>query len=158
MPLAWFRNVEVRHAADRTIVTYRLDEMDRMGEDAPRKDDRITAQIRYTFRPGRIERQDEYQFAAGLAGAVEMEFASFSEGPAAAGPSAVTFGRGEVRSFAATGFDNCRGAPVAGPPYQAPSGPLHSRVVCRSADRPLGNSLSLNWVITYGPKLATQVD
>jgi len=158
MPLAWFKDIEVRHEPGRTTVTYRLDEMDGMGEEAPHKDGRIRARTRYVFTPGRIERQDEYSFAPELAGAVEMEFASFSRSPADAGASAVTFGQGEVRSFAASGFDGCRGEPVAAAPYQAPSGPLHSRVVCRSAQRPLGSSLSLNWVITYDAKAATQAD
>jgi hypothetical protein len=158
MPLAWFKDVQVRHDPGRTTVTYRLDEMDGMGGEAPRKDDRIRVQTRYVFTPGRIERYDEYSFAAGLAGAIDLEFASFSRDPAAEGSNAVTFGQGEVRSFAASGFDGCRGEPVAAAPYQAPSGPLHSRVTCRSAERPLGSALSLKWVITYDKKAATQAD
>ena len=149
MPLAWFRDVKLVRKGRRTILTYRLDAMDRMGGRDSVADKRITVETRYEFTPGRITRTDRYSAASPLEiGGIDMEFASFSGLPVMAGAN-VRFGEGEVTSFSAQGFDRCEARPVSNAPYQAPSGPFATRVACRSKGLQLSGSLSLGWTITY---------
>ncbi|MBC9032850.1 hypothetical protein IAG41_10645 [Sphingomonas sp. JC676] len=148
MPLAWFRDVKLIRASKGTILTYRLDAMDRMGGKDSLADKRITVETRYEFTPGRIVRTDRYSAAKPLEiRAIDMEFASFSGLPTVKG-SDIRFGEGEVTGFSTQGL-LCAPQPVTGAPYQAPSGPFATRVACHRGALRLDEPLSLGWTLTY---------
>ncbi|MET0307259.1 MAG: hypothetical protein ABW023_01010 [Sphingomonas sp.] len=148
MPLAWFRDVKLLRQGNRTILTYRLDAMDRMGGKDAAADKRITVETRYEFAPGSITRTDRYSAATPLdIRAIDLEFASFSGLPQVRG-AAVRFGEGEVTGFSAQGFAQCDAQPAAAP-YQAPSGPFATRVACHIGASTLGKPLTLGWTLRY---------
>lgn len=130
-PLAWFQSAEVVDTGDRTLVTYRQDTWDRMGQIAPVPDTRANSRTTYELMPGSIRRTDEIRMAATDAGGViNLEFPTYSIASRLDG-GRVIFGAGEVESFEATGLD-CSVAEVArdDATYQTPVGPFRSLVVC----------------------------
>lgn len=149
MPLAWFKDVRVVRNGDRTIVTYTMDALDRMGTDNAVRDDRITVQTRYEFAPGRISRTDSYRARKPLkVKSIDMEFATFSGQPVTAGRNSFTFGSGDVTSFSASGVGPCSTAAV-GAPYQAPNGPMTSRIACQRREVSLDRPISIGWTLDY---------
>jgi hypothetical protein len=150
MPLAWFRDVKMVRQGTRTILTYSMDAMDRMGGKDAVADKRITVETRYEFSPGSITRTDVYRATVpvNLSG-ITLEFGSFSGGPRRTGPAAYGFGAGEVTAFSARGFTGCTAAPAGGTPYQAPSGPMATRIACSTGKLRLAQPLTLGWSIQY---------
>lgn len=149
MPLAWFRNVEVELDGLRTIVTFEQSEWDRMGEVAPRRDDRLSVRTRYVLEPGVISRSDTIQAAAGVEiRHIDLDFASFSQAPALTSEG-VLFGAGEVRSFVATGL-SC----IPGPPdplhHATPTGPFNTYVECDAGAG--GPVREIGWRIEMRPR------
>jgi hypothetical protein len=150
MPLAWFRGVTWQRAGSRTIVSWRQDAMDRMGENAPVADKRITVTTRYEFAPGRITRTDTYRAAEPVdLGEVTMEFASFSGDARSVSPGTVAFGAGEVTGFSTSGYDGCTVGAATGKEYRAPTGAFASLVRCRIGAKRLAAPLTLSWTLQY---------
>ena len=152
MPLAWFKDVRVTRRGAITEVRWRQEALDLVGERDARADPRVSIETRYTFAPGRITRADRVVAAPGTRIAkVDVEFASFSRGAVPAGPSAVSFGQGEVRDFAAKGYGPCRAAPAADPVYRAPTGPFAT--VLRCSETAFGQGpVHLGWTLSYKPR------
>ncbi len=150
MPLAWFRDVKMVRQGNRTILTYRLDAMDRMGGKDAVADKRITVETRYELAPGRVTRTDVYHAARSidLAG-ITIEFASFSGVPKEQGAAAVRFGEGEVTGFSAQGFARCTAGPATGDVYRAPTGAFASLTSCKLGPTRLDRPLTLGWTLTY---------
>lgn len=152
MPLAFFRDIKVARAGRRTTVTYRQDEMDRTGKDAPVADDRIAVDTTYVFEPGRITRTDTFtpKVAVAVRGA-DLEFGTFSGAPHAVGLT-TRFSEGAVRSFKATGLDDCRTRDVvADKDYHTPVGALTTAVTCHRGAFSLTKPWSLSWSLDYAP-------
>lgn len=149
-PLAYFRDVKVTARGDTTVVSWRQDEVDRLGANAPTKDARLSVTTTYVFSPGRMTRTDVYTPKGRLAlKQTAMEFASYSGVPARSGQRFI-YGDGPVRSFQATGLGDCQAAPVAGDPaYETPTGPFQSRVRCVSGPRVLDAPFTVSWTLTY---------
>jgi hypothetical protein len=150
MPLAYFRDVKVEQAGKRTTITYRQSEMDRMGDDAPAPDDRITLKTTYTYEPGLITRTDVYTPARTLAvKGIDLAFGSFSSNPTTSGLT-TRFANGAVQEFSVKGLDRCESAPSAGDKhYQAPEGPMASKVTCSRAAFDFERPLTLSWRLRY---------
>ena len=150
MPLAWFRDVKVTHVGATTILTYRQDLADRMGGKDAAKDSRLTFETRYEFAPGHISRVDRLIPTAPLKiKSIEMQFAGFSSGAKLGGSERVDYAAGEVSGFKADGFDSCSVENGPGAPYQAPSGPMASRVTCTKAGSTMTSPTSLGWTVSY---------
>jgi hypothetical protein len=150
MPLAWFRDVTMRKEGDATIITYRMDAMDRMGGEDAVADPRLTVTTRYTFSPGRIVRSDEYSASKPIdIASIDMEFAGFSQEPAPAGPAAFVFKQGSAASFAAEGFAACSTQQNPGAPYAAPDRAMAVKIACRAGTMTLDRPLKLGWTLTY---------
>jgi len=149
MPLAWFKDVRVVRSGATTIVSWRQDALDRMGGDDAVADKRLAIVTRYVLAPGRITRSDTLTAAPGVAiKRIDLEFATFSEGAAQAGPGGIVFGQGQVTRFAATGLGDCRAGP-GGDVYRAPTGAFRAVVRCgRSLSAPV-RTLRLGWAIDY---------
>lgn len=148
MPLAWFTNVEVEVEGPRTIITFEQSEWDRMGEVAPRRDDRLSIRTRYVLEPGAISRRDTIEADAGVEiRHIDLDFASFSEAPERTA-GGITFGTGEVRSFAATGL-SCTAGPADPVHHVAPTAPFRTYVECDTGTgRPLRE---IGWRIEMRP-------
>jgi hypothetical protein len=150
MPLAWFRDVRMVRKGNRTVISWRLDAMDRLGGKDAVQDKRVTVTTRYEFGPGSITRTDTYSapVPVDVAG-ITMEFAGFSGLPKTEGATAVRFGSGEVTSFAAHGFESCTTGPATGAEYRAPTGGFTTRTACRAGKLRLDRPLTLGWTLTY---------
>lgn len=150
MPLAFFKDVRVTRRGTTTEVSWRQDALDLMGKDDARADRRASIETRYTFAPGRITRGDHLRLAPGVRAAkIELEFASFSAAPAVRA-GRVSYGSGEVRGFAATGYDGCKAGRPGKPEYRAPTGAFSSVVRCeRSTPVAQGGVIALTWELSY---------
>jgi len=150
MPLAFFKNVRVARRGAVTEVSWRQDALDLMGKDDARPDRRASIETSYTLAPGRITRRDRLRLGPGVRAAkVELEFASFSGEPSVRGGQ-VRFGNGEVRGFAATGYDGCAAKKAEKPEYRAPTGAFVSLVHCtRSLLAAQAGVIALTWKLSY---------
>ncbi|MEH6664041.1 MAG: hypothetical protein V7678_04265 [Brevundimonas sp.] len=148
MPLAWFEDVNVQTNGDRTIVTYRLAAADRMGSDAPVRDERMSFETRYVLEPGRITRTDRY-IPSGPLGpvTVDLVFPAYQT-PASSDRSGAVFTSGAVQRFSVEGLD-CRTRPAAGDPvFETPVGPYRSVTTC-SAE---GRVSHTTWRLDFTPR------
>jgi hypothetical protein len=152
MPLAYFQDAKVSEQGARTTVTYRVAQMDRLGEKAPQPDPRLTATTRYEFEPGRITRIDTYAPTADLAvRGISLELASFAPTPARTGKGFRFGGRDGLQTFEAQGFERCDARPTGGDvKYRTPAGALESVVTCRIGATTLKTPITLRWTLTYG--------
>lgn len=150
MPLAWFRDVKMVRQGDRTILTYRMDAMDRMGSNDAVADPRITVETRYEFAPGTITRSDTYRAGkpVDLSG-IALEFASFSTRPTTVSAGDFRFASGEVTGFSVRGLSGCVSGPASGKAYQAPSGAMATKIACKSAAMRLEKPLTIGWSLHY---------
>jgi hypothetical protein len=153
MPLAYFRDVKVQQAGARTIITYRQSEMDRMGDREPAPDDRISLETTYTYERGSITRTDVYTPARKLeVKGIELAFGSFSSSPTTNGLT-TRFANGAVEEFSVKGLDRCESAAAAGDKrYQAPNGPMSSKVTCTRGAFDFERPLALSWRLRYRPE------
>ena len=150
MPLAWFKDVKVTRRGTVTDVRWRQDALDLMGSNNAVRDGRVTIATRYVLAPGTITRSDTV-LASGPTqiARVDLAFATFSDHAAPIGPSAVTFGHGDVSAFATHGFGGCTAAPVADDEYQAPTGAFRSVVRCTRVTIPRDAPMTLTWKLSY---------
>lgn len=150
MPLAWFKDVRVTRRGAVTQVRWRQDALDLMGGSDAHPDRRARIETSYTLAPGRITRSDRLRLAPGVRIArIDLEFASFSGAPVVRAGK-VRFGSGEVRGFAATGYDGCKAEKPEQPEYRAPAGAFAAVVRCvRSAPAAHGASMALTWELSY---------
>ncbi|GAA0200735.1 hypothetical protein GCM10009081_14860 [Brevundimonas nasdae] len=145
-PLSWFTNVKVEVAGQTTRLTYSLPAMDRMGQAAPVRDDRVSARTVYELSPGRITRRDEITARRGVAiQKVDLELGTFSSGAQSA-DQGVVFALGDVAAFQGQGL-SCEPAAVNGGVYRTPVGPLRTVVRCQ-ADNP-GRSWTGGWSVQF---------
>ena len=152
MPLAYFREAAVKRAGRRVEVTYRQDELDRMGGEAPVADTRIAVRTTYVFEPGTITRTDVYTPREPVAiQRIAMAFGSFSTGASTAGLK-TSFAQGRVTAFQVEGLDACKSDSAIGDrAYQTPTGPMASKVRCTREPFTLSQPVTISWRIRYAP-------
>lgn len=150
MPLAFFKDLRVTRRGAVTEVSWRQDALDRMGGNDARPDRRASIETRYTLAPGRITRSDRLRLAPGVRAAkIDLEFASFSGAPSMRA-GRVAFGTGEVRGFAASGYDGCTAGKAEKLEYRTPTGAFASIVLCtRSAPIARDGVIPLTWELSY---------
>lgn len=127
--------------------------MDRMGDDEPVPDDRISVKTTYAFERGDIKRTDVYTPSRKFAmKGITMSFGSFSSEPATNGLT-TKFPRGDLEEFSVSGMDKCESAPAAGDVrYLSTTGPMASKVVCSRGAFELSRPITLSWRIRYQPQ------
>ncbi|WP_207221217.1 hypothetical protein [Pseudoduganella lutea] len=132
------------------VVTYRQDELTRLGKNLPQKDGRIRVETEYALQSGAITRTDRYIPTAPLdVSQVSLEFASFSTGATVDG-NTVRFKNGAVRAFEVSSLASCAVQPAGdNPAYRAPYGSMHSVVRCSSGAFSLREPLVVSWTIRY---------
>ena len=151
MALAYFQGAKVVGKGATTTVRWSQSELDRVGQNAPIADNRVTVTTTYVFSPHRITRTDEYRPTRGTVDlrGIEMDFGAYSSVPVIKGQSA-HFERGDVTTFEAHGLDRCRLAPpTAAKDVATPVGPLASRIVCEAGPMRLAGPHTVSWTITY---------
>lgn len=145
-PLSWFTNVKVEVVGQTTRLTYSLPAMDRMGQDAPVRDDRVSARTVYELSPGRITRRDEITAKRGVSiQKVDLELGTFSSG-ARSTDQGVVFGLGEVSAFQGQGL-TCDARAADGGVYRTPVGPLRTVVSCETINP--GRTWTGGWSIQF---------
>jgi hypothetical protein len=144
-PLAYFTHAEVTTEGDRTIVTYRQSQMDRMGQPAPIADDRVSVSTRYVLEPGRITRTDHIEPRPGVTIAkIDLTFASFGEATVAA--DGARYSDGEIAAFAVQGL-TCQAGRLDPTVHRTPVGALRSVVECGTATA--AGPVDLSWSLSF---------
>lgn len=147
MPLAYIANVRVQTEGDATIVTWTQAALDKMGENAPIPDARVSIRTRYELRPDRITRSDEITPAPGVVIArADMAFASYSSQDRLT-DNGVAYGQGEVAGLAVSGLA-CSAAPLT-QAHRSPVGAFRSLVRCEAAPPP--GVLRTTWTLSFRP-------
>lgn len=148
MPLSYFKDVVVDGDGARTTVSWRQDELDRMGEEAPRPDGRATIRTRYVLEPGAVTRSDDIVLDAAAGPAIiDLEFPVFSRGATMDGDT-IRFARGEVASFQATGMACAPTGDFDAAAYASPVGPFRTVIRCRAE---VEGRAGLSWRIGFAP-------
>ncbi|HVZ30453.1 MAG TPA: hypothetical protein VG839_08675 [Asticcacaulis sp.] len=149
MPLAFFRDAEVKTEGSKTTVRYHQAEMDRMGGRDAVADDRLSVATTYVFESGKITRTDTYTPKMPLdMQSIRMDFASFSSEPETKG-KAISFGQGAVTGFAAEGLQCKAEATNGNPDYQSDTGAMATVVHCTKDAATLAAPFTLKWTIQY---------
>lgn len=147
---AWIKDIKTSQAGHRYTVSYRQDELDRLGKRSPVKDGRIKLQTTYTLEHGQLTRNDVYTpVGTQEVEKITLEFASFSEQPAIDG-STVTFAKGDVGEYSVSGLQQCQVAPTNGSKdYMAPYGAMKTLVTCSTGKLTMKEPLTIKWTIKY---------
>ena len=150
MPLAFIRDVKVSDVGSVTTVTYRQNELDRLGGNAPVADDRLAVMTSYTLEPNRIVRKDTFTAKTPLeVTSIRLEFASFSRDPQQNGAT-TSFRAGAVTSFSVEGLDSCTSRVLDREhDYESDTGPMLSLVTCTSGAGLFDRARTITWVIAY---------
>ncbi|MBO9707963.1 MAG: hypothetical protein J7521_07115 [Caulobacter sp.] len=150
MPLAYFKDVKVEEKGARTTVSWRQDELDRMGERAPVADKRVSVATTYVLEPGRITRTDVFTPSAGVTVKdVELQLGSFSGGARQAGTT-TSFADGAIRRFAVEGLQACQSGPVGqDKEYRSATGAMTTKVVCHGAPAAQATPFKITWRLDY---------
>jgi hypothetical protein len=150
LPTAWIKDIRTTQKDQRYTISYRQDELDRLGKGTPQKGSRIKLKTEYTLEPGRVVRKDTYLPQGEQAvQRVSLEFGSFSSAATASGKT-VRFGEGDVYEFSVSGLEGCTVAPTAGDDaWKAPYGPMQSVVSCASGSFTMNKPLTITWTMRY---------
>ncbi|SHN24937.1 hypothetical protein SAMN05192549_106151 [Duganella sacchari] len=147
---AWIKDIKTGKDGQRYTVTYRQDELDRLGKRSPVKDGRIKLQTAYTLEHGMMTRTDVYTpVGTQDVDKVTLEFASFSD-QATLNSNTVTFRQGDVKEYSVSGLQQCQAAPTNGDKnFMAPYGPMKTLVTCSTGKLTMKEPLTIKWTIKY---------
>jgi hypothetical protein len=146
MPLVYMDGIELKG----NVLTYKQGSFDRLGGNAPVKDDRLKSTVRYELSAGSLRRIETYQPSAPLdVNRIAFEFGSFSEQPRVEG-TRIRFNRGEVTELTVEGLQTCEASPVeSGSLYKAPHGAMKTVVRCHSENIRLDKPFTISWTLRY---------
>lgn len=147
---AWIKDIMTVKDGQRYTVTYRQDELDKLGKRSPVKDGRIKLQTTYQLEHGLMTRTDVYTpVGAQEVEKVSLEFASFSDQATMKG-NTVTFTQGDVTEYSVSGLQQCQSAPTNGSKdFMAPYGAMKTLVTCSTGKLTLKEPLTIKWSIKY---------
>jgi hypothetical protein len=147
---AWIKDIKTVKDGQRYTVTYRQDELDKLGKRSPVKDGRIKLQTTYQLEHGLMTRTDVYTpVGAQEVEKVSLEFASFSDQATMKG-NTVTFTQGDVTEYSVSGLQQCQSAPTNGSKdFMAPYGAMKTLVTCSTGKLTLKEPLTIKWSIKY---------
>lgn len=147
---AWIKDIKTAKDGQRYTITYRQDELDKLGKRSPVKDGRIKLQTTYTLEHGLMTRTDVYTpVGAQDVDKVSLEFASFSDQATIKG-NTVTFAQGGVTEYSVSGLQQCQSAPTNGnKDFMAPYGAMKTLVTCSTGKLTLKEPLTIKWTIKY---------
>ncbi len=148
---AYIKDIRSSGAGKTRRVSYRQDELNKLGANAPVKDARIALKTEYSFAPGVITRTDTYTPRGVVAvEALTLDFSSFSS-EGVMKDTKVRFGQGSVTGFEVSGLAGCTLHNTGGsdPLHKAPDAPMLSHVSCASPAFSFERPLTVKWVIRY---------
>ncbi|MFL6675190.1 MAG: hypothetical protein ACJ8LG_18105 [Massilia sp.] len=147
---SYIKDIRGERKGRQVRVSYRQDELARLGAKAPARDGRIRLETTYTMEAGVITRTDKYTPAAPLQVArASLEFASYSDGPTLQGKT-VRFAEGDVTAFEVSGLDACEVERTNGAePYRSPAGAMKTHVTCASTNFTFAQPLTIKWTLRY---------
>ena len=147
---AWIKDIKTSSSGQRHTITYRQDELDKLGKRAPVKDARIKLNTTYTLEHGVMTRTDVYTpVGTQEVDKIVLEFASFSDQATIKG-NTVTFAQGDVKEYSVSGLQQCQSAPTNGSKdFQAPYGPMKTLVTCSTGKLSMKEPLTIKWTIKY---------
>jgi len=147
---AWIKDIKTSSSGQRHTITYRQDELDKLGKRGPVKDARIKLNTTYTLEHGVMTRTDVYTpVGTQEVDKIVLEFASFSDQATIQG-NTVTFARGDVKEYSVSGLQQCQSAPTNGSKdFQAPYGPMKTLVTCSTGKLSMKEPLTIKWTIKY---------
>ena len=147
---AWIKDIKTSSSGQRHTITYRQDELDKLGKRSPVKDARIKLQTTYTLEHGVMTRTDVYTpVGTQEVDKITLEFASFSDQATMKG-NTVTFAQGDVKEYSVSGLQQCQAAPTGGSKdFQAPYGPMKTLVTCSTGKLSMKDPLTIKWTIKY---------
>ncbi len=148
--VAWIKDIKTARDGQRYTITYRQDELDKLGKRSPVKDGRIKLQTTYNLEHGVMTRTDVYTpVGAQEVDKVSLEFASFSDQATIKG-NTVTFAQGDVTEYSVSGLQQCQSAPTNGnKDFMAPYGAMKTLVTCSTGKLTLKEPLTIKWTIKY---------
>lgn len=147
---AWIKDIKTSSSGQRHTITYRQDELDKLGKRTPVKDARIKLNTTYTLEHGVMTRTDVYTpVGTQEVDKIVLEFASFSD-QATIKDNTVTFAQGDVKEYSVSGLQQCQSAPTNGSKdFQAPYGPMKTLVTCSTGKLSMKEPLTIKWTIKY---------
>ncbi len=147
---AWIKDIKTAKDGQRYTITYRQDELDKLGKRSPVKDGRIKLQTTYHLEHGVMTRTDVYTpVGAQEVDKVSLEFASFSDQATIKG-NTVTFAQGDVTEYSVSGLQQCQSAPTnGGKDFMAPYGAMKTLVTCSTGKLTMKEPLTIKWTIKY---------
>ncbi|MHA4868199.1 hypothetical protein ACXZ1M_10880 [Duganella sp. PWIR1] len=147
---AWIKDIKTGKDGKRYTVTYRQDELDKLGKKGPQKDARIKLRTNYTLEHGVMTRTDVYTpVGAQEVEKITLEFASFSDQATMKG-NVATFAQGTVKEYSVSGLQQCQSAPTNGDrEFMAPYGPMKTLVTCTTGKLTMKEPLTIKWTIKY---------
>lgn len=147
---AFIKDITERREGKRHTVRYRQQALDKVGGNAPVKDERIALSTVYAFEAGMLTRTDTYTPKAPLqVDSLSLDFASFSVGAKVKG-SKVKFSDGIVTGFDASGLAACKATPTDGAePFRATYGPMKTHIRCETKHFTFDKPLVVQWRIRY---------
>ncbi|NGZ86900.1 hypothetical protein [Duganella aceris] len=147
---AWIKDIKTVKDGQRYTVTYRQDELDRLGKRGPVKDARIKLETTYTLEHGQLTRTDVYKpVGAQEVEKITLEFASFSEQATISG-NTVTFAKGDVNEYGVSGLQQCQVTPTNGSKdFMATYGAMKSLVTCSTGKLTMKDPLTIKWTVKY---------
>jgi hypothetical protein len=146
MPLVYMKDVVLKGHT----LSYQQEAFDKLGENTPVRDARLSSSVRYDLGMGSIRRVETYRAAAPLdVSRISFEFASFSEQPRVEG-TRIRFGAGDVTELSVEGLQSCEAESVAADStYKAPHGAMKTVVRCRSEKITLDKPVTISWTLRY---------
>jgi hypothetical protein len=150
IPVSFTKGIKTEQNGSALTLSYRMDELDKLGARAPVKDGRLKAETTYTLDSSVITRSDRYTPQGSLDGVkIAFEFASFGEDAVADG-NTIRFGKGDVQSIKVSGLDRCKVENVAGNEvYRSPMRAMNTRVSCESGPTTLDKPFTIGWTLRY---------
>ncbi|MDB5800042.1 MAG: hypothetical protein JWL63_981 [Rhodocyclales bacterium] len=150
IPTSFIKSIKTEQKGSALTLSYRMDELDKIGTKAPVKDARLKAETTYTLDSGVITRTDRYTPQAPLQGVkISFEFASFSEDAVIEG-NKIRFGKGVAQSLEMNGLQRCQIDRVAGiEVYRTPMRAMNTRVTCESGPATLDQPFTIGWTLRY---------
>ncbi|MRX08443.1 hypothetical protein GJ697_11405 [Pseudoduganella sp. FT25W] len=147
---AWLKDIKTARDGERYTITYRQDELDKLGKRSPVKDARIKLHTTYKLEHGMMTRTDVYTpVGAQEVEKISLEFASFSDQATIQG-NTVTFAQGDVKEYSVSGLQQCQSAPTNGSKdFMAPYGAMKTLVTCSTGKLTLKEPLTIKWSIKY---------
>jgi hypothetical protein len=147
---AYLKNITDKQDGKRYRVRYHQDALDKVGGNAPVKDERIELDTEYTFESGMLTRTDTYTPKTPLkVASLSLDFASFSDGASVKGQQ-ISFKEGKVKSFDTSGLEGCKATPTGGQePFKANYGAMKTHIRCESKDFMFNTPIVVKWRIVY---------